>query len=96
MRLLYFTDFSEQFPYRLLRGIYRYGQQNNIQWVVMAQDYETLIPGIPNITADYKKMGEMSRAAPHRPIERRICANLELNFANCAFEVPACPLTLCC
>lgn len=107
MRLLYFTDFSEQFPYRLLRGIYRYGQQNNIQWVVcrmpselkgqyefqdlvnwakewkadwvigqftteldlqafrrngmvvMAQDYETLIPGIPNITADYKKMGEM-------------------------------------
>lgn len=108
MRLLYFTDFSEQFPYRLLRGIYRYGQQNNIQWVVcrmpselkgqyefqdlvnwakewkadwvigqftldvdlqefrrngivvMAQDYEALIPGVPNITADYKKMGEMA------------------------------------
>ena len=108
MRLLYFTDYSEQFPYRLLRGIYRYGQQNNIPWVVcrmpselkgqyefqdlvdwarewqadwvigqfspeldlqafrrlgivvMAQDYETLIPGFPNITADYKRMGEMA------------------------------------
>lgn len=107
MRLLYFTDFSEQFPYRLLRGIYRYGQQNGVQWVVcrmpselkgqyefgrlvswavewqadvvigqftpdvdlqefrrngiivMAQDYISPFPGIPNITADYRKMGEM-------------------------------------
>lgn len=107
MRLIYFTGFSEQFPYRLLRGIYRYGQQNNIPWVVcrmptelkgqyqfkdlvnfalewkadwvigsfapgdnlqefrrhgivvMAQDLISLFPDVPNITADYKKMGRM-------------------------------------
>lgn len=107
MRLIYFTGFSEQFPYRLLRGIYRYGQQNGIPWVVcrmpselkgqyqfkdlvnfarewkadwvigsfapgdnlqefrrhgivvMAQDLISLFPDVPNITADYKKMGRM-------------------------------------
>lgn len=107
MRLIYITGFSEQFPYRLLRGIYRYGQQNNIPWVVcrmpselkgqyqfkdlvnfardwkadwiigsfvpgddlqefrrhgivvMAQDLISLFPDVPNITADYKKMGRM-------------------------------------
>ena len=108
MRLLYFADYSERFPYRLLRGIYHYGKENGIQWVVcrmpselkgqyefqtlvdwavewkadwvigqftpdvdlqefrrrgiivMAQDYISRFPGIPNITADYRKTGEMA------------------------------------
>ena len=33
MRLLFITDFTEQFAYRLLRGIYNYSQRTD-QWVV--------------------------------------------------------------
>lgn len=108
MRLLIITDFSEQFPYRLLKGIMRYAQDTGEPWVVckmppsflrqqgvkkvveMAQDWEADVvigqfePGdnirlfqqkgivvlaqdyiyrfrdIPNITADYRKMGRMA------------------------------------
>ena len=108
MRLAFLTDFSEQFPYRLLRGIYKYAQENKQHWtvcrmpsslreqhpfedfvswcrqwqadvvigqftsevdllqfrkngiIVFAQDYISPFPGIPNITADYHKMGEMA------------------------------------
>lgn len=111
MRLIYFTDFSEQFPYRLLRGIYKYAQEHKEHWtvcrmpamlreqhpfddfvtwakewradvvigqfpphvdlqqfrrngiIVMAQDFISMFPGVPNITADYRKTGEM--AAEH-------------------------------
>ena len=34
MRLVYFADFSEQFPYRILRGIYKYAQENKQHWTV--------------------------------------------------------------
>ena len=108
MRLVYLTDFSEQFPYRLLKGIYKYAQETREPWtvcrmpgslretetfdrfvswckewkadvvigqfqpkddlqefrrngiVVMAQDFIAPFSGIPNITADYKKTGEMA------------------------------------
>ena len=102
------TDFTEQFPYRLLRGILRYSQDSGEHWavmkmpssykrefglrrvvnmaeawhadvvigqfdpqdnvklftrrgiVVMAQDYITRLRDIPNITANYHKMGAMA------------------------------------
>ena len=108
MRLVYFTDFSEQFPYRFLRGIYKYAREKKEHWtvcrmpselkgqysfeefvawvkewradvvigqftpdvdiqalprngiIVMAQDYISPFQGIPNITADDHKMGEMA------------------------------------
>ena len=108
MRLVFLTDFSEQFPYRLLRGIYKYAQENKQHWIVcrmpasmreqhpfedfvswcrewqadvvigqftpdvdleqfrrngiiaIAQDFISLFPNVPNITADYHKMGEMA------------------------------------
>ena len=108
MRLVYFTDFSEQFPYRFLRGVYKYAQETGEHWTVcrmpstlkgqysfeefvnwakgwkadvvigqftpdvdyqafrrngiifMPQDYISLFPGVPNITADYKKTGELA------------------------------------
>ena len=108
MRLVYFADFSEQFPYRLLRGIYKYAKESRQHWTVcrmpstlkgqysfedfvnwakkwnadvvigqftpdvdydafrrngiifMPQDYISLFPGVPNITADYRKMGKMA------------------------------------
>ena len=108
MRLVYLTDFSEQFPYRLLRGIYKYAQEHKEHWtvcrmpsslreqysfdqfvdwakewkadvvigqftpdvdlqkfrkrgiIVMAQDFITPFEGVPNITADYKKTGELA------------------------------------
>ena len=108
MRLVYLTDFSEQFPYRLLRGIYQYAQETKEPWtvcrmpaslrdlesfdrfvswckewradvvigqflpkddlqefrrngiIVMAQDFISPFPGVPNITADYKKTGELA------------------------------------
>lgn len=108
MRLVYITDFSERFPYRLLRGIYRYAQENKQHWtvcrmpsslreqysieqfiawckewkadvvigqftpdvdlgifrrngiIVFAQDFITPFEGVPNITADYKKTGELA------------------------------------
>lgn len=108
MRLVYFTDFSEQFSYRLLRGIYRYARETKEHWtvcrmpselkgkypfedlvrwavdwhadviigqftpevdlqlfrregiIVVAQDYISLFPDVPNITADYKKTGQMA------------------------------------
>ena len=108
MRLVYFTDFSEQFPYRLLRGIYKYAREKKQHWtvcrmpsslkegyvfedlvnwcvdwradviigqfspgddlqafrrhgiIVMAQDYISPFPDVPNITADYRKTGEMA------------------------------------
>lgn len=107
MRLLFMTDFTEQFPYRLLRGIMKYSRESGERWVVckmppafrrekgirrvaqfaedwhadvvigqfepgdnlelfrkrgilvFAQDYISLFPGVPNITADYRKEGEM-------------------------------------
>ena len=107
MRLVYFTDFSEQFPYRFLRGVYKYAQETGEHWTVcrmpstlkgqysfeefvnwakgwkadvvigqftpdvdyeafrrngiifMPQDYISLFPGVPNITADYKKTGDI-------------------------------------
>ena len=34
MRLMFITDFTEQFPYRLLRGIRRYSQESDTPWVV--------------------------------------------------------------
>lgn len=34
MRLIYCTDFSEQFPYRILSGIYRYAQETGVPWAV--------------------------------------------------------------
>ena len=108
MRLVFLTDFSEQFPYRLLRGIYKYAQEKKQHWtvcrmpasmreqhpfedfvswckewqadvvigqftpdvdleqfrkngiIVIAQDFISLFPNVPNITADYHKMGEMA------------------------------------
>ena len=108
MRLLFITDFTEQFAFRLLRGIQRYSQDSGEHWVVcrmpshylrqqgmedvvawavqwradvvigqfepgdpvelfrekgmvvMAQDYIRPFAGIPNITADYEKMGRMA------------------------------------
>ena len=108
MRLLFMTDFTEQFPYRLLTGILRYSRESKEHWavckmppsfkrengleamvrfaedwradvvmglfdpdddlslfrkkgiVVMAQDHISRFPGIPNITADYRKMGAMA------------------------------------
>ena len=108
MRLVYLTDFSERFPYRLLGGIYKYAQETKEPWtvcrmpaslrdmetfdrfvrwckewkadvvigqfppkddlqefrrngiIVIAQDYISMFPGVPNITADYKKTGEMA------------------------------------
>lgn len=107
MRLLFITDFTEQFPYRLLQGVLHYAAETE-QWVVckmppdykrklgmkgvlryakrwradvvigqfepdddvrllrdngivtIAQDYISKFPGIPNITADYDKTGEMA------------------------------------
>ena len=108
MRLLFITDFTEQFPYRLLRGILRYSQDTGEPWavckmpssykreiglrqvvalaenwhtdvvigqfdpdeklelfrrkgmVVLAQDYISKFKNVPNITADYRKMGSMA------------------------------------
>lgn len=108
MRLVYLTDFSEQFPYRLLRGIYQYAQETKEPWtvcrmpaslrdletfdrfvswckewkadvvigqfppkddlqefrrngiIVFAQDFISMFPNVPNITADYKKTGELA------------------------------------
>lgn len=108
MRLLYITDYTEQFAFRLLRGIQRYSQDSGKHWVVcrmpahylrqqgvedvatwavqwradvvigqfepgdpvelfrekgmvvMAQDYIRPFLQIPNITADYEKMGRMA------------------------------------
>ena len=108
MRLVYLTDFSEQFPYRLLRGIYQYAQETKEPWtvcrmpaslrdletfdrfvswckewkadvvigqfppkddlqefrrngiIVFAQDFISMFPDVPNITADYKKTGELA------------------------------------
>lgn len=108
MRLVFFTDFSEQFPYRLLRGIYKYAQEHKQHWtvcrmpsslreqytfdqfvdwavewkadlvigqfppdtdlqkfrkkgiIVMAQDFIAPFSCVPNITADYKKTGELA------------------------------------
>ena len=108
MRLVFLTDFSEQFPYRLLQGIYKYAQENKQHWtvcrmpgslreqhpfedfvswckgwradvvigqftpdvdlqqfrkngiIVIAQDFISPFPDVPNITADYHKMGEMA------------------------------------
>ena len=102
------TDFTEQFAYRLLRGILRYSRETGQRWevcrmppsfkrensikqmvrfaeewkadvvigqfdpddnlelfrkkgmVVLAQDYISLFPNVPNITADYHKMGVMA------------------------------------
>ena len=107
MRLLFMTDFTEQFPYRLLRGIMKYSRESGERWVVckmppafrrengirrvaqfaedwhadvvigqfepgdnlelfrkrgilvFAQDYISLFPGVPNITADYRKAGDV-------------------------------------
>ena len=107
MRLLFITDFTEQFPYRLLRGIIRYSQDSGEHWVVckmptsykssvglrkvvsmaenwrtdvvigqfdpdenlnlfrrkgmvvLAQDYISKFDDVPNITADYHRMGAM-------------------------------------
>lgn len=108
MRLLFITDFTEQFAFRLLRGIQRYSQESGEHWVVcrmpshylrqqgvedvvawavqwradvvigqfepgdpvelfrekgmvvMAQDYIRPFTQIPNITANYEKMGRMA------------------------------------
>ncbi len=108
MRLLFITDFTEQFPNRLLRGILRYSEESGEHWVVcrmpsaymrqvgirkvvdqavqwhaevvigqfepgdnyglfqkkgmvvLAQDYIRKFPDIPNITADYRRMGAMA------------------------------------
>ncbi len=108
MRLLFMTDFTEQFAYRLLRGILRYSRETGEKWevcrmppsfkretslkhvvrfaedwradvvigqfdpgdnlemfrkkgmVVMAQDYISLFPNVPNITADYRTTGAMA------------------------------------
>ena len=108
MRLLFITDFTEQFPYRLLRGIVRYSQDAGEHWVVckmptsykssvglrevvslaeswyidvvigqftpdedlsvfrkkgmvvLAQDYISRFAGVPNITANYHRMGAMA------------------------------------
>jgi LacI family transcriptional regulator len=105
MRLLFMTDFSEQFPYRLLRGVMRYSRESGERWavcrmppsflranglpavvryavewkadvvigafepednlelfrregiVVLALDNVSLFPDVPNITADYHRMG---------------------------------------
>jgi len=102
------TDFTEQFAYRLLRGILRYSRETGERWevcrmppsfkrennlkqvvrfaedwkadvvigqfdpddnlelfrkkgiIVLAQDYISLFPDVPNITADYRKTGEMA------------------------------------
>ena len=108
MRLLFITDFTEQFPYRLLRGILRYAQETEEHWVVckmpasykrefglrqvvnlaenwntdvvigqfdpdenldlfrrkgmvvLALDFITKFDNVPNITANYHKMGAMA------------------------------------
>ena len=108
MRLLFISDFSEQFPYRLLRGIMEYSRNSGEPWMVckmppsykrqigfkglvewalkwkadvvigqfdpdddvslfkthgivaIAQDYISMFNNIPNITADYKRTGEMA------------------------------------
>jgi LacI family transcriptional regulator len=108
MRLLFVTDFTEQFAFRLLSGIHQYAQQSGEHWVVckmpsscrqehgfrwvvnwardwhadvvigqfepkdnvqlfrkygivaLAQDYITQFRDIPNITANYEKMGRMA------------------------------------
>ena len=108
MRLLFVTDYSEQFAFRLLKGIQQYSQDSGERWVVcrmpssymhrkglkevvkwavqwradvvigqfkpndnvglfrkkgivaMAQDYITPFEELPNITANYEKMGRMA------------------------------------
>lgn len=107
MRLLFITDFTEQFAYRLLRGILNYsketepwvvykmhpshkkslGMRGLVRWavdwhadvviglfepyedvnlfkkhgiVVIAQDYISKFPSIPNITANYDATGAMA------------------------------------
>ena len=108
MRLMFITDFTEQFAYRLLRGILRYSQEKEDHWVVckmppsymrqmgikkvvdlaegwradvvigqfepgdnislfhkkgivvLAQDYISPFPNIPNITADDRRTGAMA------------------------------------
>lgn len=108
MRLVYLADYSEQFPYRLLRGIYKYAQETGDNWtvcrmpsslrehhpfdelvswsaewkadvvigqfdpdldlqkfrrngiIVLAQDYISPFPDVPNITADYLKTGALA------------------------------------
>lgn len=107
MRLLFMTDFTEQFPYRLLKGILRYSRETGERWevcrmpssykretslkqvvdyavnsktdvvigqfdpednlnlfrkkgiIVIAQDYISRFPNVPNITADYHKTGAL-------------------------------------
>ena len=102
------TDFTEQFPYRLLRGILRYSRGTGEHWsvckmpasfkrekgmdallrfarewhadvviglfdpgddlsqfrrsgiVVLAQDHIARVPDVPNITGNYRKMGDMA------------------------------------
>lgn len=111
MRLLYIGDFTEQFAYRILRGILRYSQDSGEPWVVrrmppsfreehgfsgivswakewradavlgqfdpsddvsefrrsgivaVAVDNISLFPDIPNLTANYEKMGRMAASA---------------------------------
>ena len=108
MRLMFISDFTEQFAYRLLRGVLRYSQEKEAHWVVckmppaymrqmglrkvvdlaegwhadvvigqfepgdnlklfhkkgmvvLAQDYISLFDDVPNITADYHRMGAMA------------------------------------
>ena len=108
MRLIYLTDYSEQFPYRFLRGIYRYAQEHKQHWtvcrmpallreqhpfddlvewaqewhadvvigqftpnvdlqkfrkagiIVMAQDFISPFPDVPNITAEYTAQGALA------------------------------------
>ena len=111
MRLLYIGDFTEQFAYRILRGILLYSQNSGEPWVVrrmppsfrrehgfagvvswakewradaimgqfdpsddlaqfrrhgiaaVAVDNIRLFPDIPNLTANYEKMGRMAASA---------------------------------
>lgn len=111
MRLLYIGDFTEQFAYRVLRGIHLYSQDSGEPWVVrrmppsykrehgfsgvlswakewradavlgqfdpqdpvaqfrkngivaVAVDNIRLFPDIPNLTANYEKMGRMAADA---------------------------------
>ena len=108
MRLLFLSDFTEQFAFRLLKGIHQYAQQSGEHWVVckmpfscrqehgfkwvvnwardwhadvvigqfdprdnvklfrkygivaLAQDFISPFKEIPNITANYDKMGRMA------------------------------------
>ena len=58
MRLVFMTDFTEQFPYRLLRGIIKYGQETGDHWVVckMPPSYkrENSLRRVVNFCADWR------------------------------------------